>query len=153
MHRAIYPSSELAIAAYTVALACHMGQTRRDGVTPYMVHIDAVMSRASLDPVMQAVAACHDVHEQDAAHYASVEDLRELFATAPEDDAADVIDGIVTLTRRQGETYEAYILRIKEHRDGLWVPIKVADLLSNLADQPSLGQIKRYAAALLTLLS
>lgn len=131
----------LADRAREVAYRAHAGQYRNDGVTPYTVHLENVASRSPKDEVSQAVAWLHDAVEMNVLHLA---DLIE-FPT-------EVQSGVIALTRRQNETYTAYIERIKTTDNGRWVPVKVADLLSNLADTPSRGQIVRYAKALLVLL-
>jgi (p)ppGpp synthase/HD superfamily hydrolase len=128
--------------AYLVADLAHAGQTRRDGVTPYLTHIEAVMKRAPQDAISQAVAAGHDILEDTA--YTTT--FLETHGLPPE-----VIRGVEALTRRPAETYAQFIERIKVTDDGRWIPIKVADILSNLADSPTPGQILRYAKALLTL--
>ncbi len=125
----------------------HEGQYRRDGVTPYILHIYAVLERLNEDgdDIDRAVARLHDALEADATNRLTVEDLRD--NSVPE----EVIDGVLTLTRCADETYEEFILRIKNHRDGRWVKVKIADILANLSDDPTWSQIRKYAKALLVL--
>lgn len=141
----IVPSTALAMRAYSLAQQAHHGQFRRDGVTPYLTHINVVLGRAPRDPISMAVTSLHDSFEKDAAHPLHYVDLE--VAGMPD----EVIRGVYTLTRQDTETYAAYIERVKATDGGRYVPIKVADLLSNLADNPTPGQIRRYAAALLVL--
>lgn len=118
------------------------GHTRRDGVTPSIRHAEEVMARAGDNPDDLAVAAVHDLLEDTAV---TLDDFRRAELSE------EVIDGAVTLTRRSGETYIAFIQRIIDRRDGRWVRVKIADNLANLADAPTDAQIKRYAQSLLAL--
>lgn len=103
------------------------------------------MSRTPKDPVSQAVAALHDTAENDCARTLSNDELQE--AGMPD----TVLYGRRVLTRANDETYAEYIDRIRDTNGGAWASLKIADLLSNLADSPSPGQIRRYAKALLVL--
>lgn len=135
--------------AYHLAQRAHEGQYRRNGHTPYMDHIDAVMWRSPKDPVDQAVAALHDSLEPDAAHRLTESDLD---TALPGMQGVEVVDGVITLTRKSRESYETFIERVKSHRQGRWVPVKVADILSNLSDDPEIPrQVLKYARALLVL--
>ncbi len=135
-------SHPLVERAYLLAVRAHEGQFRRDGVTPYIEHIQQVMLRTPDDPVLQMVAALHDVIEDHPVRWVEL-------AVFP----AEAQAGVVALTRGEGETYEAFIQRIKTTDGGRFVPVKVADNLANLADSPTQAQIVRYARSLLTLLS
>lgn len=138
-------SPSLKARALALAMQAHQGQYRRDGKTPYLMHVLAVAMRAPQDEVSQAVALLHDSFEADAAHILKDDDLRAAGMSE------DVIEGRDTLTKAAGETYAAYILRIKRYKGGKWAPHKRADLLANLSDSPSDGQVVRYAKALLVL--
>ena len=127
--------------AYSLAYRAHAKQTRRDGVTPYMTHIYAVMQRAPKDAVSQAVAALHDVGEDHPQYWREIGDTF----------AGDVARGVVVLTKGPGETYPAFIERVRDTDNGRWAEIKVADILANLSDDPTPRQIRKYAAALLVL--
>lgn len=132
-------------AAYAFAKQKHEGEFRRDGVTPYINHIDEVMGRVGDDELDLIVAACHDLVKNKRTTYEEIE-------AQPFWNAA-VTDGILALTRRPSETYSEYILRVKKHHGGRWVSVKIADNLANLADSPTPSQIKRYASSLLTLVA
>jgi (p)ppGpp synthase/HD superfamily hydrolase len=135
--------------AYLLAVRAHGGQTRRNGTTPYIEHVQQVMLRTPNDPVLLAVAALHDTVEDARIRFSDLE-----VADLPR----EVLQGVATLTRQRkvstgewAETYETFIARVKTADGGRWVSIKVADILSNLADSPTSAQVRRYAAALLIL--
>lgn len=131
--------------AFYLARKGHGSQTRRDGITPYLFHIEAVCDRAPQDAVSQAVAAMHDLGE-DAA-WITYEEM------AKEGIPPEVISGVRALTKLPGEDYPSFIARIKATDGGRWVPIKVADILANLSDSPTDKQILKYAKALVVLMS
>ena len=126
--------------AQRVARRAHAGQTRRDGVTPYVQHPEAVASRVGDDPQGVAVAWLHDVLEDTAV---TEDDLRaEGFPPA-------VVDAVAALTKREGVSYDAYLRGVAALP--LARVVKVADMLSNLADDPTDRQIVKYARGLLVL--
>jgi len=127
--------------AAELARVAHAGQFRRDGVTPFIRHPEAVASRVAGDPIAEAVAWLHDVLEDTDL---TVDDLRE------HQMPAEVIAGVVTLTKAGDMGYERYLSRIKA--DPLARKVKVADMLSNLSDHPTSRQIVKYAKGLLVLL-
>ena len=125
--------------AESIARRAHEGQFRRDGVTPYITHVEAVVSRIRTgDPRHLAIAWLHDVVEDTDV---SADDL--LAAGIP----AEVVQAVLSLTVRQGESYDDYLTRALAN--DLAIPVKLADLLSNLSDNPTRKQIRKYAAALL----
>lgn len=132
-------------AAYAFAKARHAGQFRRNGVTPYIEHVEQVMARAGNNELNLIVAALHDLVEDKRATIQEIE--------AQSFWSADITDGVLTVTRRDDETYATLITRIAIHRGGRWRPVKIADNLANLADSPMPSQIKRYAKALVVLTS
>lgn len=143
------PTDPMVYAAYALACRAHIGQYRRCGVRPYMVHVDAVMTRAPKDPISQCVAALHDTVESDCAHPLTISAI--VAGLSQFVGAAEVGDGVDALTRRGAETYAAFIERICLHRGGVWRAHKAADCLANLSDTPTSSQTRRYATALLAL--
>lgn len=139
--------------AYIFALQAHEGQTRRDGVTPYMEHIDVVLRRIPLGSsiVDMSVATLHDIAEDSSYTYSDIR--AALLADHPDkkEEIEEIIDGVATLTKWPTESYSAFINRIYNHRNGRWVHIKIADILANLSDSPTPKQIRKYAAALMIL--
>jgi (p)ppGpp synthase/HD superfamily hydrolase len=91
-----------------------------------------------------AVACLHDAVEDSRC---TIDEISKELDGNPE-----IIDGVLTLTKKDHECYEDFISRIKSHRDGRWVRIKIADILANLSDSPTDRQIRKYAMALLVLL-
>ncbi len=129
-----------------IAHRAHAGQFRRDGVTPYIRHPEAVVARlkaqgASDDAL--AAAWLHDVLEDTKI---TVVDL--MAAGIP----TEVTKTVMNLTRFKGEEYEDY-LRDYVLGDSDAKQVKVADILCNLADSPTEKQIVKYAKALLILLT
>lgn len=132
-----------AIAAGLAATA-HAGQTRHDGLTPYIVHPMRVAARlrvAGADAATLAAAWLHDVLEDTDM---TVANMVSAEVTAP------VISAVEALTKHKGEPYTAYIARVKANK--IAREVKQADMLDNLTDNPTKKQIVKYAAGLLMLL-
>ncbi|TWT85750.1 GTP pyrophosphokinase [Posidoniimonas polymericola] len=126
--------------AEQIAVRSHAGQFRRDGVTPYVEHPRAVVARVGDSPNLIATAWLHDVLED-------TDETREslLAAGVP----AEVVDAVELLTKSPGVAYEAYLSAILGNP--IAREVKIADMLSNLADGPTPKQIRKYAAGLLRL--
>lgn len=124
-----------------IASAAHHGQFRRDGQTPYIEHPKAVVSRLTGDTTAQAVAWLHDVLEDTSE---TVESLRE------QGISEDILEAVQDLTKDKRASYEEYLNKLT--RNPLAKKVKIADMLSNLADAPTERQIRKYAKALLFLL-
>lgn len=142
--------------AQTIARGAHAGQFRRDGTTPYITHIEQVVERvaqrllteqgsfvasSSAGSRTQAAAWLHDVIE-DSDYTAN--DLRDIGIPF------DVVQAVQLLTKREDQPYDAYIAAIKSNT--IARRVKIADMLSNLADGPTNKQIVKYSKALLILL-
>lgn len=134
-------NSDIVTLCKAIAHRAHVGQFRRDGVTPYIVHPEAVAQRLTGDPTAQAAAWLHDVLEDT-----TVTDADLLAAGVP----GEVVDAVRLLTKREGADYEAYLAAIRVHP--LARKVKVADMLANLGDTPSERQILKYARGLIVLL-
>lgn len=124
--------------ARQLATAEHAGQFRRDGVTPYIAHPAAVAASLT-EPKAQAVAWLHDILEDCDV---TVTLLRLAFP-------GDVVDAVMTLTKRPGQDYQDYICQIL--LNPLARQVKIADIKHNLSCDPTDSQCKRYAAALAVL--
>ena len=134
-------TEELLIKIRLFATEAHSGQFRRDGVTPYIQHVYAVENRVfNYGLEYRAVALAHDLFENTTK---TVQDLIDL--GVPQ----NVIDAVVLLTKKDGVSYFDYIQAIKNNI--LAKIVKIADMLSNLADNPTERQIRKYAKGLLTL--
>jgi (p)ppGpp synthase/HD superfamily hydrolase len=105
--------------AIQIAVQAHKGQQDKVGV-PYILHPLRVMLRMENEAEMMA-AVLHDVVEDSGWTLA---DLRGEGFT---DELIRVID---SLSRRDDETYENFIARIKQNP--LAVKIKLADLEDNM---------------------
>lgn len=132
------PTLEDAIA---LAVEAHRGQRDKAGQT-YILHPLRVMMRLDTDSERMA-AILHDVVE-DTPY--TLERLREL--GYPE----EVLGALDCLTKRDGETYEAFIERVRPHP--LARRVKLADLEDNMDVRrlPTVGpkeaeRLARYRAA------
>lgn len=131
--------------AQKIAVLAHMGQKRRDGVTPYINHVaDVVMrlvSRGITSQVIFDAAWLHDVIEDTHFTY---DDLRRHGISE------EVIETVSLLTRTSNIPNEQYLEGIKGNPFAK--PIKIADMLSNLSDNPTEKQIYKYAKSLVYLM-
>lgn len=138
--------TSVAVKAEEIATRLHKGQYRRDGKTPYIVHPMRVARRfaGGFDDseVLQAVGWLHDVLEMcDTSHGQLLAELG----------SREIVDAVDALTRRKGETCLAYLMRLESNKSAKQV--KVADMLDNLSDTPTLNQIISYASGLVYLLN
>ena len=135
-------SREIVRLAAQIATDAHRGQFRRDGVTPYISHPEAVAKRVEGDDLAEAIAWLHDVLEDTAI---KVQDLVSFGLPA------EIVARVELLTKNDGLEYEQYLRRIKS--DPVAKRVKIADMLANLGDRPSERQIVKYAKGLLILLT
>ena len=126
--------------AKKIASAAHKGQLRRGGDVPYIEHPKAVAKRVGDDLEAQIVAWLHDVIEDSEQTAESL-----LQAGIP----PRCVEAVVVLTKKRGVAYESYLERVSTSR--LATKVKIADMLSNLADDPTPRQIRKYAQGLLML--
>ena len=106
--------------AIAIAAQAHLGQKDRVGA-PYILHPLRVMFRVQSEAEM-IVAALHDVVEDCPAW--DFDRLRE------EGFSEEIIDAIDHVTRRDGETYEAFVDRSAGNE--LARRVKLADLEDNM---------------------
>lgn len=127
--------------AYRIASKAHEGQKRRDGTTNYIHHPADVANRlqGESDEVV-ATAWLHDVLEDTPVTMSELERSGISYL---------VRDAVWTLTKNRND-YEAYIRVVKWHP--IARKVKIADIISNLADKPTEKQIVKYARALLILI-
>lgn len=133
------PSDNLVSLAEQLATKAHDGQFRRDGKTPYIGHPLSVASRVASDDA-KAVAWLHDVIEDTQCDYNEL-----LQAGIPE----HVANAVQILSKTEEISYEDYLLRVRQNQ--LACEVKIADMLSNLSDNPTRKQIIKYAKGLLFL--
>lgn len=131
--------------AIKLAVDAHSGVTQRDG-SPYILHPLAVMLRLHSD-YERMTAVLHDVVEDTDI---TLDDLhREGYPPV-------VVEAVDALTRRENETYEAFIERIKPN--ALAVRVKLADLEHNMdvrrlpvVTQSDTERLEKYRRAWMTL--
>ena len=128
--------------AEEIATKAHEGQFRRGGIVPYIEHPKAVVSRVGSDPDAVIVAWLHDVIE-DTHHTA--QSLIE--AGIP----SNLVSAVTILTKTGEATYDDYLEQVAS--SPVATKVKVADMLSNLSDNPTQKQMRKYAKGLLRLTS
>lgn len=130
----------IAILSHFIAKNAHAGQTRRDGTTAYFTHCSRVaeaLRKAGYSEEYQAVAYLHDVLEDTGV---TAEHLDELGVTR------SVIDSVLAMTKRTGESYDDYLTRVAQ--DEMARTVKVFDIKDNLSDSPTEKQRTKYEVAL-----
>lgn len=111
--------------AITLAVQAHRGQTDKAG-EPYILHCLRVMLGCRQDQERIA-AVLHDTVEDGGLE---LDLIRHRFGAA-------VADAVDALTRREGEDYEAFILRCAAN------PIATIVKLSDLSDNMDLSRLGR----------
>lgn len=130
-------SQDSAVArARALATAAHRGQVDKAG-DDYITHPARVAAAVAGDPDAQIVAWLHDVVEDTAV---TAEDLAAEFAP-------HIVAAVLALTRRSGETADAYYARVRADR--LALRVKLADIGDN-ADPSRLAALDRPTRARLT---
>lgn len=120
-------------AAKRLATIAHQNQFRKDGVTPYITHPEAV-ANAMNTPEEKAIAWLHDVLEDTEYTESHI-----LFFGIPE----DIIRDIKALTKTKGTPYEDYLANILNHPRALRV--KLADMIHNYKGSPTTYQRIKYS--------
>lgn len=112
--------------AKEIATRAHEGQTRWDKKTPYISHPAAVAAACEKHGhICVAIAWLHDVIEDT-----SVSRLDLLDAGIP----FDVAEAVLAMTKRDGDDYLSYLLRVKQN--GLAVVVKMEDIKHNMSCFP-----------------
>lgn len=112
----------------------HNGQVRRNG-NPYIIHPIRVSLEMS-NELEKITALLHDVIEDTDT---TLEEIGFLFGF-------EIAIAVEALTKRKGESYHDYILRVKENK--IATAVKIADISDNLSDSPSDRAIEKSAIAL-----
>lgn len=131
---------QLELAA-AISKRAHSGQYRRDGITPYIEHVMDVGVRVhdfGGDMQALAVAWLHDVLEDTKETEHSLEQA----GVSPE-----IIVAVRALTHRD-ISYESYIREVRDDVNYRVPLVKLADIISNLADKPTPRQVRKYGEAL-----
>ena len=132
-------NADMLSKAEQIARKSHHGQYRRDGRTPYIKHVETVVSKVnSVDE--KTVAWLHDVIEDTDV---TAKDLLDAGFDAK------IVHAVTLLTKTEGYDYIEYMRAIKVNP--LAKAVKIADMQSNLADSPTKKQIERYSSGILYL--
>lgn len=117
----------IVINASILARKAHgsINQKRWDNQTAYIVHPEGVASKFD-DPVHKAVAWLHDVIEDTPVN------LREIAKLGYPSEVYHAVDAI---TKRDGEQYLDYIMRVRAN--AIARKVKVEDIKYNIADMPT----------------
>lgn len=111
---------EMLSKAITLASTKHEGQFDKGGA-PYILHPLKVMHYLKTnDHELMAIAVMHDVVEDTDVTFADL--VAHGFSVR-------VVDGVRSLTKMTGETYDEYKARVKANIDA--VHVKMADLRHN----------------------
>jgi (p)ppGpp synthase/HD superfamily hydrolase len=122
----------------TLAVKAHRGQLDKGGM-PYITHPLAVMGLMATDDIeLLCIAVGHDLLEDTDV---TVKMLREWGFTSR------VVNGIVSLTKVDGESYGMYKAKVMMSPDA--IKVKIADLthnmdLSRLGRRPKPSDLKRH---------
>jgi len=112
--------------------------TRKDWITPYINHLEDVVSMLTTEED-KAIWYLHDIVEDGLIFGETICDIFWY----------DVYNKVMTLTRWDDQTYMDYIKGIKQS----WLAhIKIADIVSNISDNPTDSQKERYKKAMKILL-
>lgn len=111
--------NELIKMAHEICTSAHAGQVDKAGM-PYHLHPERVAARCSTDDEI-IVALLHDTIEDTdvTAQYL----LERGFSQ-------EIVDGILSVTKREGESYEDFVARAKKNMIGRMV--KIHDLEDNM---------------------
>lgn len=115
---------DLRSLAFSVASIAHHGQVDKCG-RPYLLHpvrVAVAVKRQGGNAELEAVALLHDVVEDTDW---TLEDLES--AGFP----LVVLEAVDAITRRDGEDYVDYLLRVRENQ--LALAVKCADITDNLS--------------------
>lgn len=127
--------------AILLAVEKHRGQKDKSAA-PYILHPLRVMGMMQTE-TERIVAVLHDVVEDSDV---TLDDLRQRGYSD------EIVEAVDHLTRREGESYDAFIQRIKPHP--LAVRVKLGDLQDNMdlrrnipLDEKALERFQRYQKA------
>ncbi len=109
----------------TFAVKAHDGQTDKIG-EPYILHPLRVMMDCN-SMVEKIVAVLHDTVEDTDV---SLDDISTLF-DHDRTFADTVVDAVEAMTKRKGELYEDYLMRVKQNPIAL--SVKLADIRDNMS--------------------
>jgi len=133
--------------ALQIATQAHFGQVDKLG-NNYITHPTRIAAKFIGDTDLQSVALLHDVLEDSSV---TEEVLRKLFL-------ASVVDAVVAVTKRAGQSYDCYLKQVKANKMAL--AVKLADIEDNMSrlDQLTYSAtknrlVKKYEHALKELIA
>jgi (p)ppGpp synthase/HD superfamily hydrolase len=128
--------------ALKIATQAHLGQVDKLG-NDYITHPTRVAAKFAGDHDLQSVSFLHDVLEDSTV---TKEALRKMFPS-------HIVDAVVVLTKKGGQTYGDYLKQVKANEMAL--AVKLADIednmsrLDQLTDLETRGRLtKKYQHAL-----
>ena len=131
------------MTAQEIATLAHKGQFRRDGVTPYIKHPEAVAALVGeMSEFVIDAAWLHDVLEDTEF---TEEELLMMHVDSV------VVDAVKLLSHKKGEPYLEYIERLFSSDELHYMVarrVKLADIITNLSDKPTERQKEKYHKAL-----
>lgn len=137
---------------YNTARMAHVGQTRRDG-SEYFTHPSEVRNIARgfypKDNVVQMAALLHDsLEDAPGSTVSSVKEMEDFIRGSIQDQSSanEVIRVVRALTHEKGGSYTDYVVGLLG--DIPTLRVKLADMVHNLSDAPSLKQKAKYKTAL-----
>ena len=116
--------------ALQIATEAHLGQVDKLG-NDYISHPTRVASKFVDDPDLQSISYMHDVLEDSTV---TEEELRKLFSS-------HIVDAVVVLTKKDGQTYADYLKQVKANEMDLVV--KMADIEDNVSRLDQLTDVAR----------
>jgi len=124
----------------------HNGEFRRDGKTPYFIHVQRVadlVESVGGSKTQIAIAYLHDSIENHPERSSLAKEIEDQFGK-------EVLEGVVFLTKEKPQDYEKYVEHLKTNKEALLV--KVCDMVDNLSDNPTSKQKTKYARAIMKLI-
>jgi (p)ppGpp synthase/HD superfamily hydrolase len=146
MHKNYYSKNMSTLEnAISIAIEAHRGEVDQSGV-PYILHPLRLMMQMDTEEEM-IVAVLHDVVEDGNVNISMLRD---------QGFTQHILDAIVSVTRKENESYEDFIERVSSNALGR--KIKCADLMDNLnisrlrkLTDRDLNRITKYHQALMLL--
>lgn len=131
---------ELASRARRFAEQAHKGQYRKASGAPYFSHVCQVaqlVSEATSDPRLVAAAYLHDTIEDTGTSYSR---LAELFGSS----IANIVYALTNDKSVEKKNKADYLASKMAGMPPDILLIKLCDILANVSDSPSPGQLARY---------
>lgn len=126
-----------------VATIAHAGQFRRDGITPYITHPEAVANSLENEE-LKCVAWLHDVLEDTKVTFRNLIDIGIHPSIVV---SANFLSKNDIKNEAYLDSYLKYIVAIKVARPDL-IPVKLADIAHNMSSNPTRKQTEKYTKAL-----